>query len=233
MNRLSSTYFSALSADFQSARDLAKSILGYCPPCGALPTTLLRKFLERHLPDSVRIGTGIIVAGQSRSSEISVLVIDKSLPPLLAEDDVMIVLAESVRAVIEVRGRLDDPEELRSAVRHFTHQLSVIQKGGNGRKVWAGLFIIETTGLTVRNVFDALENAQKPSEPSIDVVALGENNLINWQENAINGEERGWHNFKHSGDVPASFVAHLRHAIAGSTGDRFPQDARRTDFRSA
>lgn len=82
---------------------------------GAWKESVLRTVLARHLPATVGVGHGFVVEPDGISTEIDILLYDKTKPVLYADGSLVFVNSDSVLGIIEVKTRID-PRNLRRAV---------------------------------------------------------------------------------------------------------------------
>lgn len=87
------------------------------PTKGGYREALLRKFLRRLLPERFRVSTGFIYRwDQNPSRQLDILIWDaQQCSALLEEGELVVLTADSVAAIIEVKSTLN-PTELRDAL---------------------------------------------------------------------------------------------------------------------
>jgi hypothetical protein len=73
---------------------------------GEWKETVLRSVLRRHLPPSIGVGRGFIVGERAPSTQIDVLLYDTTYPLLHQDGDLVFVVPDAVRAIIEVKATL-------------------------------------------------------------------------------------------------------------------------------
>lgn len=74
------------------------------PEDGRYKEIILRSIIRKSMPDDVKIGTGFIINEKDEvSNQIDIIVYNSLIPPLFIAEDLVIVTASSVFAVIEVK----------------------------------------------------------------------------------------------------------------------------------
>ena len=89
------SYLQSMTNELDSIRDRVRQLVKHWPTDGHFKESVLRQFLRRHLPESVTVGTGFVVNFEEASGEIDVLVIDRNMPTLFKEGELLIVTPES------------------------------------------------------------------------------------------------------------------------------------------
>lgn len=110
---------------------------------GEYREAILRKVIKRYLPKNLEIGRGFVIdlkqnISQSReevtpdkSTQIDILIFDKSYPILFSEGDFYIITSDSVRAIIEVKSTLTF-NFLEDSLEKMNKNGAIIKKGTNG-----------------------------------------------------------------------------------------------------
>jgi hypothetical protein len=73
---------------------------------GEWKETVLRAVLRRHLPPTVGVGRGFVIGPRSPSTQIDVLLYDTSYPVLHQDGELIFVIPDAVRGIIEVKAAL-------------------------------------------------------------------------------------------------------------------------------
>jgi hypothetical protein len=68
--------------------------------------------LRRHLPSTVQVGRGFVVAPGVVSRQIDVLIYDATKPVLFQDGDLVTLASDAVRAIIEVKSKIDSYQNL-------------------------------------------------------------------------------------------------------------------------
>ena len=105
-----SHYFDHASRELQSKIAQAKVyIVNHNPSTGAMAEAVLRQFLKEHLPGAVSVGQGFITDTSGRiSKQCDILIYDSQrYAPFFRAEDVVVVPAEAVIAIIEVKTSIN------------------------------------------------------------------------------------------------------------------------------
>jgi len=107
-------YFLSLSGELNALKDRVRHLISgsHWQTDGEWKETVLRSVLRRHLPSSLEVGTGFIVAPNTASTQVDVLVYDSTKPVLFREGDLVFLAADSVKAVIEVKSKIHSQRHL-------------------------------------------------------------------------------------------------------------------------
>jgi hypothetical protein len=93
------------AAELSALSERIRLLIGHPTEVGSYREGLLQNLLRKHLPERYHVATGFI---HNCKKQIDILIYDRiEYPPLFREGDLVVVPAESVRAVIEVKTSLD------------------------------------------------------------------------------------------------------------------------------
>ena len=110
-------YHVSLAAEMNAIKDRVRHLIRHWATDGAFKEAALRMVLRRHLPETLQIGTGFIVNNLSEhSTQIDVLIVDRSHPTLFKDGDLLIVTPSAVRAIIEVKTLISGPKAFEDAL---------------------------------------------------------------------------------------------------------------------
>lgn len=132
-------YHESLNAEFDALKDRVRHLIAgnHWPSDGEYKEGVLQKILVRHLPDNLRVGRGFVCfSDKSVSTQIDVLITDKSKPTLFKEDDFVIVTPDCVKAIIEVKSNRKDAVK---GLKTLSNNIGKIREAGNNGCL-AGLF---------------------------------------------------------------------------------------------
>lgn len=93
-------------------KDRVRHLISHWGEDGRYKEAVLKTVIQRFLPEKYQIATGFVVKStQERgmhlaSTQIDILIYDKQFPVLFKENDFVIVVPDSVRAIIEVKANL-------------------------------------------------------------------------------------------------------------------------------
>ncbi len=129
-----------LRADFEHVR----ATMPHPGVKGAEVEQILRTFLDRHLPQRFRSGTGLIIDSEnSLSNEMDIVVYDALSSPLYRfSERAQIIPADSVASVVQVKSAMNK-RELEDAYRNIAsckklrkRPLSDIDRRATGSPLW-------------------------------------------------------------------------------------------------
>lgn len=181
---------------------------------GHYKETILRNLLRKHLPESVLVGNGFVVSNQRASGEIDILIVDRNMPTLFKEDELLIVTPESVRAIIEVKTRIQSPKEIKEVIGQLAERKQVAASHVSNPNIWAGLFVYDGEGVDRhKNLLEALYETGVDMARTIDCVAFGADTLTKYFQKGLshNGvwPDNAWHSFHVPGVAPSMFISSL------------------------
>jgi hypothetical protein len=137
--------------------------------------------LRRHLPKSVEIGRGFIVAQHGVSRQIDVLIYSADAPVLFKDGDLVFVTADAVLGIIEVKTSLPSIHKLRAAARQLIANAQWASRGAENVKFF-GLFAYDSA-ITAEAALKVL-GAVAAGDPGrvIDLCCLGEKDFVRWSK---------------------------------------------------
>lgn len=118
--------FRHLSHEMAALKDQVWNLIGnaHGGESGSWREAILRQVLRRHLPETVRVGSGFIVTKDRSSPQIDILIYETAHPTLFRQGDVAIVTPDAVRGVIEVKSCISsfgsDSKTLAGALHHLS-----------------------------------------------------------------------------------------------------------------
>ena len=166
-------YHQSLAAELNAVKDRVRHLIRHWPTDGSFKESILRSILRRHLPESLFIGSGFIVTATDCSKQIDLLIVDKDHPRLFWDGDVIIVTPEAVKAVIEVKTRLDGPSAIEEAIMTLAVNKKTWVKALHGWNNWIGLFVFEARGEPDEAILRSLAKASKEHNVKCDCIAYG------------------------------------------------------------
>src|SRR4051794_18894496 len=93
------TYQQSIRGGLDAIKDRIRSLIKHWPTDGTFKEAAIRSVLRRHLPESLLISRGFIVDFNFSSTELDIIIIDKSKPTLFKDGDLAIVTPGSVEAI--------------------------------------------------------------------------------------------------------------------------------------
>jgi hypothetical protein len=153
-------YFTDLGNELESLKDRVRHYIddAHWLSDGEWKESVIRTILRRHLPSSVGVGRGFAINVNEPSTQIDVLLYDRSKPVLFQDGDFVIVTTDSVRGAIEVKTKLRRKKDLRSAINGLS-AISRFINPMNTRKEnqFFGLFCYEEPEFRTRHTLGILQ----------------------------------------------------------------------------
>lgn len=157
---------------------------------GRYKEAVLKTVINRFLPNNLSIGTGFIAGERGRndsiiSNQIDLIIYDNSIPVLFREGDFIITTEKNVRAVIEVKSKLNITN-LRKVITDFNNlnQFPLIADNGDNR-VFKGLFAYEN-GIANIETNNNFERELRNSRGNINHITIGKNYFVRYWRNNLN-----------------------------------------------
>lgn len=204
-------YFQTVRAELDAVKDRIRSLVRHWPTDGTHKEAALRSVLRRHLPNSLELARGFIVGTQGSSTEIDLMVIDRSCPTLFKDEGVVIVSPHFVRAIIEVKTELSSMSKVQSAIKKLTENAALCV-GSGGYKTWAGLFVYEGDWSQHDEILTRLGRVWERGKVPVDGIAFGPDLLIRHVEGRFfDLEDKGhvWCAFRTPHLSPSYFMASM------------------------
>jgi hypothetical protein len=134
------------------------------------------------------------------------------MPTLFKEGELLIVTPESVRAVIEVKTRLNSPSDIKTALECLATRKAVVARHV-GIDVWAGLFVYDGEDDRHEAILRSLYEVFRETGTIIDFVTYGNSTVAKYF--AISAAHGGntpvpeWSSFHAPAVAPSNFIASL------------------------
>jgi hypothetical protein len=106
-------FHETITAELIGVKDRVRILANHWGEDGKYKEVILKNIIERFLPEQYKIGTGFIVKETSKrnthqsSSQIDLIIYDTKYPVLFKEGDFVIVTADAVAGIIEVKTNLE------------------------------------------------------------------------------------------------------------------------------
>jgi|GEM_PF-416316 len=200
-------YHKSVARELASTRDRVRNLIGsrHWLTDGEHKEVVLRKVLRNHVPENTRVGKGFVFLGSNTSTQMDVLLSDRSRPTLFKEEDLTIVTPDAVQGIIEVKTSIDSKSSLAKIITKLCDNAEIIRGQHRHRSSsWFGLFVYQPlpSNITDKDVLTIVQAAVR-GQPSraIDAIALGPDRIVRFVEE----EER-----KREIEAPAWLLYHLK-----------------------
>ena len=206
-------YFRSLTAELNGLQNRVRQLIGdaHWPTDGAWKESILKMILRRHLPPTLSVGSGFIVAPGKASSQIDILVYDNSGPVLFRDGDLVVVTPQIVRGVIEVKTSLATLPKFSKAVKKLDGIAAMLPKDGDGHGVFVGLFAVNKKS-ELQGFLQSLDEANR-SARAINAICIGASHFVRYwpedprQHGAINVP--GWLSYDMVDLAPGYFIQNV------------------------
>ena len=225
----------SISAEFQATKRRVRDLIGstHWLSDGEAKEAIFRRILSTYIAESVHVSSGFICYpnaprsyhdGRNTSTQIDVLVTSRDKPTLYKEQDLIIVTADAVRAIVEVKTART-LTEIRQDIVKLADNIQRTREAALCQEHWAGLFIYEPLAAPTINIYqEVLTVLQEVTrgEPLrvINCIAIGENVFIRfWQEgNDVDNAYSGpvWHSYDLPRLAQGYFLGNLVWAVSPS-----------------
>lgn len=207
-------YFRDLTAELDSLKDRVRHFIGdaHWLSDGELKESVLRTILRRYLPSNIGVGRGFVVNLEETSTQIDVLLYDKTKPILFQDGDFVIITKDSVRGAIEVKTKFWQPNKLREAINKISNIAEFVNPTSTyGKKHFFGLFSYEATSFNTDNVLDILQDCvEGRHQRVIHCVSCGKHYFVRYwpfPPDSPNIQNHNmWHAYLLENKSPAYFV---------------------------
>jgi hypothetical protein len=169
-------YFRSITLEFQALQNRVRHFIldKHWLTDGEWKESVLRAVLRRHLPQHVGVGKGFIITKEGPSSQIDVLLYDRSKPLLYQDGDLVIVTADVCLGIIEVKTQLD-ATRLREGIQKLADCRDHVSRSRIVHpRPFVGLFSFEHDSEDFQGLLDGLKMAAGGSDRrALSCVSLG------------------------------------------------------------
>ena len=186
---------------------------------GAHKESVLRNLIRGFAPEIYRVGTGFVcypsteeISAQN-SSQIDILITAKDSPTLYRSEGLHIVTPECVKAVIEVKTKVQNGAKLDDVIGRLSLDARNVRDQASSN-CWAGLFIYDKGSLSDRDILEALQrNTNGEFVGAINCIAVGESLFVRFFPTGHPGSGEDavpmWHSYQIKDLAKAYFVSNL------------------------
>lgn len=215
-----SQLYEDLGNELQASKNRVRNLIGHAHwlSDGIWKEKVLIAAMRQHLPPFVQIGTGFIVSRDGLSTQIDIILYDPTRPTLFRDDDFVIITAEAVIGIIEVKTKLyaakfaAELEKLRDNIR-------LVRKDGKRQSpeatIFSGLFYYESD-VDFNNHAFRLDESCQDDNSVVDLICAGETFVKFWRCDLDGSRQRycSWHCYDLGLKSAAYFIINCVHAFA-------------------
>lgn len=136
------TYYKSLATELEALRNRVECFIAgdHWLTVGEANESYLRTVLRRHLPSSVHVGRGFVIAKDDHSTQIDILIYDDRSPRLYWDGDLVFVPPEGVLGIMEVKKT---DAEFESAAGKLAANGRLVRRWRGGNDIFSGMFFYE------------------------------------------------------------------------------------------
>lgn len=173
-------YQSSISKEFLVFKDRVRSLIGnkHWGEEGRYKEIILMNFLRKHIPNNMSVGTGFIMNGNEYSkisSQIDIIIYDESFPVIFKENDFVIVHANSVLGIIEVKSQFYR-NKFKEVLEKARVNASLIPFE---RRIFSGVFFYDCNTRDFNND-EIFRDSLKDTSGKINHICFGENFFLKY-----------------------------------------------------
>ena len=179
---------------------------------GEWKESVIRSVLKRHLPNDIGVGRGFVVNSDQVSTQIDILLYDRTEPILFQDGDFVIITPSSFKGAIEVKTKFWQYSTLIKAINKLSDIAQFVNpKYTYGKNQFVGLFSYEKPNLKIEKALAKLQfcvNGQR--QRIINCISFGENHFIRYWRIPPNSpgvqNYDMWHAYYLPNKAPAYFI---------------------------
>lgn len=205
------SHFRSLTAELEALRDRVGSFVNeaHWLTIGEWKESILRSFLTRRLPDTVKVGRGFILTKHGLTTQCDILLYNASSPMLFRDGELVILTPDAVMGIIEVKSRTTRTN-LAATLEKFSE---IGRKMGREKShCFFGLFSYETDIKDHRVALEVLRDICDHEAKIVDFVNLGCSTFIKWWRfDPVRAESHyeKWHSYKLDDMAAGYFIANV------------------------
>lgn len=142
-------FYGSLSRELMAVKDRVRSLIGDANwgEDGRYREAVLKNVISRFLPKNYSIGTGFVINNKKEiTKQIDLIIYDDSSPVLFSEGDFVIVLANTVKAIIEVKSSINSSGKLLEIMKTCEENAKKIEINfAQNDKMFNGIFCYESS----------------------------------------------------------------------------------------
>ena len=181
-------FFESLNDELEAVKDRVRSLIGEANwgEDGRYREAVLRNIISRFLPKDCSIGTGFVINERREiTKQIDIIIYDSSSPVLFSEGDFVVVLANTVKAIIEVKSSINSSKKLLEIIKICEDNAKIIEVSivAQSQRMFNGIFCYECD-LSFETLEKSLKECFNISECSlfrkINNISLGNEKFLHF-----------------------------------------------------
>jgi len=199
-------YHRSIALEFNAKKNRIRDIVEHWPEDGSYKERLLLTTLRNHLPSNLNVGSGFIVRRKPQkpslkgtpineiesSSQVDIIVYRNTSPTLFKDDDFVIVTAEAVIGIIEVKTNLKN-QKPRNVIKKMNELGDFVMQGKiTHHSIFNGIFsfdgynnsYLSTLEKRYKEGCNDSEFGTSPLDSAVSHIAFNDSRLLKfWKEN--------------------------------------------------
>ncbi|MFA5723537.1 MAG: DUF6602 domain-containing protein [Candidatus Pacearchaeota archaeon] len=163
-------FYESLNQELIAVKDRVRNLIGksHWGKDGEHKEAILKNVISKFLPKKYSMGTGFVINHNKEiSTQIDIIIYDNSFPVLFSEGDFVVVLADSVKAIIEVKTSIKSTKKLIETIKKSEENAKKIEINFPlSQKIFNGIFSYECN-LSLNTLEESLNGFFDFSECSI------------------------------------------------------------------
>lgn len=139
-------FYESINGELIAIKDRIRSLIGDANwgEDGRYREAILKNVISRFLPKKYSIGTGFVInKNKEITKQIDIIIYDNSSPVLFSEGDFVIVLASTVKAIIEVKSSIRSTTDLIDIIKKCEDNAEKIEAVALHDRLFNGIFCYE------------------------------------------------------------------------------------------
>ncbi|WP_312471225.1 DUF6602 domain-containing protein [Neobacillus sp.] len=246
-------YHNQLYKEIEVTKERIASLISHGLTKGQINEFAIKKVFEEKIPENYGVSRGFIVTDSWESTEIDIIIYDKSYPTLFKTGDVIIVTPDAVKGLIEVKTRLTSQELMESSeklgniaevVYNYRSEILGAPITDNPRfdlkeEIFVGIIGIEGPNFKFSTIETHLKNAARGLKTRVvNHVSINEKSFVKYFGNTSELPSGcGWHIYKFTDPLaPAYFLSnslfYLNYSsVINNTNVWFPYESKNPYFK--
>lgn len=210
------SYFRSLSRELLSLKDRVRNFIegAHWLTDGEWKESVIRYFLRRNLPGTIKVGRGFIIEGSNKSHQIDILIYDDSKPVLFRDGDLVFVTPDVVNGIIEVKSKLN-AHLYEEALIKLSADAKLMRSRGSINK-FSALFAFEIENNDSNIYLEILAKVVNQPRKLIDFATLGISKFIKYWEFDPKDHRKlyhNWHSYQLDEMAPGYFIHNVVDAL--------------------
>lgn len=212
-------------------KDRVRNLINHWGEDGRYKEAVLKSVIQRFLPERYRIGSGFVVRkGNNReehhpSKQLDIIIYDTSYPVLFKEGDFVILTADSVSAIIEVKANLTNQGVTQVIDQSNENGLFIYQaKSDNNKPFFNGIFSFESTVNNYQRIVDQIAHStnqisglQNHEKYCVNHIALNKDWFYKFWPTYFIEDGRGQYLYEITDLAFSFFISNLMDYLSGSS----------------